>query len=276
MIGTKVAANGIEIAYAEAGSGERPLVLVHGYTGFRQDFESQWQGLAELGWTLAPDLRGHGESSHADPAGYTLDTLAADLIAFLDALGIGRCDLLGHSMGGMAVLRAALAAPERVASLVLMNTSASPLDFIDPDLMERASQLACAAGMDALFEAMRAHESDDRRTAPSLRTEVEWGAERFWRWRRARIVAMDPRAYLPFAAQMRGCASVEPRLGEIACPTTVLVGDRDAEFLAPSAALAASIPDARQVVLAHAAHQPQHEAPEAWLAAIAEHLRRVR
>ncbi|MGH7286868.1 MAG: alpha/beta fold hydrolase, partial [Myxococcota bacterium] len=94
--------NGIELAYEERGRGTRPLVLVHGFTGFRGDFATQLEALAGHGRVLAPDLRGHGESGRSgDPAHYTLAGLAADLLGFLDALGVERCDLLGHSMGGM-------------------------------------------------------------------------------------------------------------------------------------------------------------------------------
>ncbi len=58
------------------------------------------------------------------------------------------------------------------------------------------------------------------------------------------------------------------RLGEIRCPTTVLVGSEDAPFRHPSDALARGIPGARQVVIANAAHCPQLENTEAWLAAV--------
>jgi pimeloyl-ACP methyl ester carboxylesterase len=65
------------------------------------------------------------------------------------------------------------------------------------------------------------------------------------------------------------------RLGEIACPTTVLVGERDEPFRGPSDRLAAGIPGARLVVIDGAYHSPQHTHPEAWRAAVVEHLARV-
>lgn len=107
----RVRVNGIEIAFEEHGAGTRPLVLLHGFTGFRQDFATQVDALAKRGRVIAPDLRGHGDSGHAEPARYTLRHLQQDLVELLDALDIGSCDLLGHSMGGMVALRAVLAAP---------------------------------------------------------------------------------------------------------------------------------------------------------------------
>ena len=70
--------------------------------------------------------------------------------------------------------------------------------------------------------------------------------------------------------------SPQERLAEIGCPTEVLVGELDHEFRAPSEALARGIPDARLSVLPGAGHQPQHEAPGDWLAAVLQHLARAR
>ena len=271
-------ANGIELAYDERGGGTRPLLLVHGFTGSRGDFASQLEALAAHGRVLAPDLRGHGESSRAeDPASYTLDALADDLLAFLDALGVERCDLLGHSMGGMLALRVALARPERVESLLLMSTSAAPLSWLDPAQLALASRVGREAGMSTLAQLLRARAKDDpARSVADRRVEEEWGEERFWAWRSARVAATDPRAYAALGRALREGVDLSGRLAAIEVPTTVLVGDLDAEFLAPGTALARSIPGAHHVVLPNAGHQPQHEAPAAWREAVLAHLARVR
>jgi pimeloyl-ACP methyl ester carboxylesterase len=193
----RVWVNGIEIAYEDQGEGEQPLVLVHGFTGFRHDFASQLEGLAQHGRVLAPDLRGHGESGRSDdPSSYSFEQLTGDLLGLLDALGIERCNLLGHSMGGMLALRASLRAPERIASLVLMDTAPGPLGFVDPALLALAARVGREAGMTALAQILRARAGDDPgRGAPDRRVEEEWGPERFWAWRSARVAAMDPAAY---------------------------------------------------------------------------------
>src|SRR5262245_29811174 len=274
----RVRANGVEIAYEDAGAGARPLVLVHGFSGFRQDFATQQAALARVGRVLAPDLRGHGESSKpGDAAAYTLALLAEDLLAFLDALGVERCDLLGHSMGGMLALRAALRAPERIASLVLMDTAPGPLGFVDRALLETAARVGREAGMAALAQVLRARAEDaPGRGAPDRRVEEEWGEERFWAWRSSRLAAMDPVAYEAFGRALVEQEDLSGRLPEIACPAAVLVGELDHDFRAPSEALARGIPGARLTVLPHAGHQPQHEAPEAWRHAVLAHLERAR
>lgn len=278
MAGERVRAGDVEIAYDEVGAGERALVLVHGFTGFRQDFAGVLEALAPLGRTLAPDLRGHGASSHTGrPEDYTLERLSEDLVAFMSAAGVSRCDLLGHSMGGMLALRLALSHPERIQSLILMDTSARALEGVDENLLELAERVIREGGMEALAAVLRARAADDpTRSRPDRRLEREWGPERFWEWRTSRVVRMDPAAYGPLARAMLRQASLVPRLGEIRCPTLVMVGAEDREFLVPARELARGIPTAHLVEIPGGGHQPQNEAREAWLLALREHLERVR
>jgi pimeloyl-ACP methyl ester carboxylesterase len=261
----RVRVNGIEVAYEDRGRGARPLVF------------GQLGALAEGRRVLAPDLRGHGESGRSDdPGDYTLAGLADDLVGFLDALGVERCDLLGHSMGGMLALRAVLAQPGRVASLLLMNTAPGPLHWVDPAQLALAVRVAREAGMEALARILRARAKDDPvRGEPDRRVEAEWGEERFWGWRIARVAATDPAAYEALGRALVEQEDLSPRLASIAAPTTVLVGELDHEFRGPAEALAQQIPRARHVVLSGAGHQPQHEAPDAWREAVLEHLARV-
>ena len=71
---------------------------------------------------VAVDLRGHGRSEAPAAGDYAVESLAADIAAVVDALGLGRFVLVGHSMGGAAALAYADAHPERVAGLVLVGT----------------------------------------------------------------------------------------------------------------------------------------------------------
>jgi 2-succinyl-6-hydroxy-2,4-cyclohexadiene-1-carboxylate synthase len=271
----RVDAAGLAIAFDDLGRGGRPLVLVHGFTGYRGDFAPQAEGLARLGRVLVPDLPGHGESARA--SSYSLAELARVLGAWLDALELPRVDLLGHSMGGMLALRVALAEPARVASLVLMSTSAQPLAQLDKAVFALGARVARESGTEALFAALRARAvQDPDRGEADRRLEREWGPERFWRWRRERIVALDPEAFAALGPALVEAEPLEGRLREIRCPTLVLVGALDRDFLAPSDVLARGIPGARLVVIPGAGHQPQLETPAAWLAALREHLVRVR
>lgn len=275
----RIAVKGIEIAYEEHGSGTRPFVLLHGFTGSRRDFAPRLAELAALGRVVLPDLRGHGESTNTGAAdGYTLDQLALDLLAFLDALGIPRCDLLGHSMGGMVALRAVLARPERFASLVLMDTSARAPADLSRAAVELAARVAREAGMPQLATLLRARASSPEagRTDADRRLEAEWG-DRYWTdWRFPNYHAMDPYAFGALGAALFDQVPLAARLGEIRCPTLVLVGSGDTGFLSAADELAAAIPGARLAVIPDAGHQPQLENPAAWFAALREHLARAR
>ncbi|MBW2242787.1 MAG: alpha/beta fold hydrolase [Deltaproteobacteria bacterium] len=273
--------DGVEIAHEEAapangeGSGT-PLVLMHGYTGFWKDFEGQISALAGRHRVLVPDLPGHGESGRLPAGQYRLDRMAELMAEWLVAVDAAPCHLLGHSMGGMIVLRMALEHPGRIASLVLMDTSAARLGFIQTELIDTAARVAREAGMAALASILRARAKDDpERSQPDRRVEEEWGGERFWHWRGARMEAMDPEAYAAFGHAMADAPSLEERLAEIACPTLVMVGAEDEPFLAPSEVLASEIPGALLATLPSAAHQPQNESPVAWLEALELHLERT-
>jgi pimeloyl-ACP methyl ester carboxylesterase len=272
-----LAINGVDLAYEDFGHGERAFVLVHGFTGFRDDFREHLPALAPLARTIVYDHRGHGESTHTgDPTSYSFAQLVDDLRALLAALDVRRCDLLGHSMGGMIALRFALAYPERVASLVLMDTAARAPDHMPRAPLAAAGAIARADGMATLAELLCARAADDpSRPEAERRLEHELGAA-FWERRRRRLTAMDPEAFAVLALELVDHTPLDARLAAIRCPTLVMVGDQDSGFLAPSDELACAIPGASKVVIPGAAHSPQLENPSAWIRAISEHLARVR
>lgn len=257
---------------------ERPLVLLHGLTGHRKDFERVLPELASQGFVLAPDLRGHGDASRQPgDEGFDFETLVEDLRAFLDALGVVQCDLLGHSFGGMLALRFTLAHPERVASLVLMGTSCEPPDGFSREMFVKAGGIAHAKGMEALQQ--RLEEIGRRDEAPlpndASAEQRDWRG-RYWAHHRLRLCAMDPRAYGPLGLAMMDQKPVTDRLGDIRCPTSVIIGSDDHEFVRGAALLVAGIPDAREYVLPGIGHQPHQESRARFLEIMAEHLAAAR
>jgi lipase len=104
-----------------------PLVALHGVTGHG----ARWRRTAERHladrYTLAPDLRGHGRSPHRPPWG--IEQHVVDVLAVMDAEGVGRVDLVGHSYGGMIGVHLARTAPDRIRRLVLLD----PAIGLDPD-----------------------------------------------------------------------------------------------------------------------------------------------
>jgi esterase len=101
------------------GEGLPPLVVLHGLLGSSRNWQTAGRDLSERFHVCALDLRNHGESFHAREMDYA--TMAADVVAWLDATGIERAHLLGHSMGGKVAMRLACSRPDRVGRLVVVD-----------------------------------------------------------------------------------------------------------------------------------------------------------
>ena len=109
------------IHYLEAGTGE-PVIMIHGWLCWGAYWKKVMPLVADRYRVIAPDLLGHGISDKplGEDVSYGTDAQAERIIAFMDALGIDRAYVVGHSMGGEIAAKVALAAPERVRGLVLV------------------------------------------------------------------------------------------------------------------------------------------------------------
>jgi pimeloyl-ACP methyl ester carboxylesterase len=112
----------------EAGPADAPpLMLVHGWPESSYCWKGVAERLSDEFRILAPDLRGLGDSERTpEREAYTKQALGADILSILDALDIDACPLAGHDWGGAAVQETALAAPERVPALILLNIVVLP------------------------------------------------------------------------------------------------------------------------------------------------------
>jgi 3-oxoadipate enol-lactonase len=111
-------AGGVRLAYRAWGRpGAPPLVLLHGLGEGAADWDGIAPAFAPHWRVYAVDLRGHGASDW--PGAYSVELMRADVLAFLDALGLDRVDLVGHSMGGLVACLLARDRPARVRRLIL-------------------------------------------------------------------------------------------------------------------------------------------------------------
>ena len=271
--------NGVDLAWSERGAGPPgtpAFVLCHGFTGSAHDFALVVDDLA----TAAPgrrvvtvDQRGHGHSTRTGSLdGYTIDQLSADLVAFVEKVGGGPVDLLGHSMGGRVALGVVLARPDLVSSLVLMDTSAWSFMPSDEDLRTMVRTWMDAfdpvGGMPASMSLGSPEDKLIEQTTPA-----DWQ-------RKKEVVFTGMDAYAVKAlgsalmTDMDGeLTSLRHELGSITCPTTVLVGQRDHPLVDQAPDLAAEVADGRLRVIEGAYHSPQLTHRDAWLAAVEAHLR---
>jgi pimeloyl-ACP methyl ester carboxylesterase len=263
----RVDAGGTELEILEAGDGPRRLLLQHGFTGAKEDFADHVDALALRGWhVVAPDFRGHGRSDHPEGEdSYAFPLFAADLMALVDALGWDRYVLLGHSMGGMVAQLVALARPERLAGLVLMDTGHGRVEGLDLDQLAIVRSIIEEGGVARLVEIQRGREGVLDTPAHQRVVRERPGYEEF---NESKMLAASSSMFL---AMMSALADHEDRLdqlGSLTMPTLVMVGDQDAPFIADSERMAKAIAGARLVVIPDAGHSPQFENPTAWFEAL--------
>ena len=107
-------------------AGAPPLVVLHGLLGSSRNWQMTGRDLAAHFHVLAPDLRNHGASPHGEAMDY--EAMAGDVVAWMDARGIARAHLMGHSMGGKVAMLLACRHPERVERLVVVDIA--PKDYL--------------------------------------------------------------------------------------------------------------------------------------------------
>jgi len=119
--------NGIELHVAEQGRG-RPVILCHGFPELWYSWRHQLSALAAAGYrAIAPDMRGHGQSSiPAEVEAYDLLTVCDDMVALLEQLGEDEAVFVGHDWGATVVWTLALAHPDRVAGVVGLSVPFMP------------------------------------------------------------------------------------------------------------------------------------------------------
>jgi 3-oxoadipate enol-lactonase len=251
---------GGELYYEVSGEGP-PVVLVHGVALDTRMWDDQVPALEDVATVIRYDVRGFGRSTRDASTPYSH---AGDLWLLLDQLGIGEAVLVGLSMGGRIVLEAALAAPERVRALVLLDAVLDGVPW-DPD---------SARGMEAIGERFREGGLEAAKAA-WLRHDFFAPAQRDPDVSRRLAEMVDDYSGLGWT----GADPHEPHprtnelLPTIAAPTTVVVGELDVQcFREMATVLADRIPNARLVTVPDAGHMVNMEAPDAVNALLLEVL----
>lgn len=268
-----VPVNDVELEIMEAGAGGRPLLLVHGFGGSKEDFTPFIPRLGAMGWhAVAPDVRGHGGSSKPDDeAAYSFDQVVADLLALMDALGWADATVLGHSMGGMWVQKLVLAHPTRVRALVLMDTSHGVPDGIDADTVAAGQAVVRDGGTALLVEiGSRSGGSSPLDTRPYLELCAADPAHKAWSDHKTLNFAGA--AWAGFAGDMVNQPDRLDGLRALTMPALVIVGAEDTPFVNQCKAIAEAIPHARLAVIEGGGHSPQFEAMQAWWAELRSFL----
>lgn len=237
------------------------VVLLHGYPLNRTMWTELAERLAPRFRVVTPDLPGHGASG-APTAVYEMDWMADSVLTTIDALGVeGPFVIGGLSMGGYVAQSMAVRHADRLRGLILMNTRAIGDTPEQAQAREQtAAEVARTCDIGAIARTMI-----PRLLAPALilndsllLTRVE------------RMMLGTPPAGI--AGALRGMAVRPDRTGDlprITLPTLIVASDQDAIVpVAEAQAMAASLPDARLVVVPGVGHLSPLEAPEAVFQAV--------
>jgi 3-oxoadipate enol-lactonase len=250
-----------DLYYETSGSGT-PLLFIHGLGSSARDWTPQTTAFAKDCFVIAVDLRGHGRSG--DPPGpYRIADFAHDITRLLDHLGCGPVHVVGVSLGGGIGFQLAVDAPQRVRSLVVVNSA--------PEMILRTPLQKFAIWQ--------------------RRKLVKWlGLPRFGRILSRKLFPDDPGLAETFA--QRFAANREPsytatlnaligwsisdHLSSIRMPTLILAADQDYTPVEFKRAYTAQLPNAELVVIPDSRHALPMERPEAFNRALASFLGRHR
>jgi pimeloyl-ACP methyl ester carboxylesterase len=247
--GTVHLATGPRVHHAESGDPTGEVILfLHGWPDSWFSFSRLLPLLPARYHAYAVDQRGFGDSER--PArGYTIDELAADVVAFLDAVEVGRATVVGHSFGSFVARRVAQLHPDRVSRLVLIDGAIRPVNAVTVDVQNAVRELPDPVPIEFAreFQASTAHVPLPEAFFDGIVAESVTSPSRVWREVFDGLLALDD----------------EAQLGQISAPTLIVWGERDALFSREEQdRLAAAIPGARLTTYPETGHCPNWERPE--------------
>jgi len=247
-----------------------PLLCLHGHPGSGRCMSVFTEQLSQRFTTIAPDLRGYGQSPAKTP--FVMQDHLTDLIALLDRLKIEHCLVLGWSLGGILAMELALQQPQRVTGLILLATAARPRGN-HPPISWQDNVLTAIASL-------------INKAAPGW----QWNIETFGRRSLYRYLIQQhtPQAYQRLADEafpaflqtsrpaqtalnqaLRAGYNRLPDLPQIPVPTLVLCGECDRHITAVSSQETAQhLPHHTLKTYPHTAHLFPWEVPEQVLADI--------
>ena len=270
--------SGETFAYRKAGAGERTVILIHGNMSSSVHWQTAIEALENEYAVYAPDLRGFGDSTYNSEFD-SLGELARDVLMFADALGIGECYLCGWSTGGGIAMEIAVARPNQIKGLILLDSvppTGYPMFKKGPDMQPiltepLTTKEEIAADPVQVIPALNALKSGDRATMKYI-----WDLAIY---HLNKPPDEDYEVYLDGIMKQRNLVDVDyalmtfnivSRLPEIKCPVTVLHGEQD--MVVPLAWIQASLPlfgeNAEIVVFSNASHSPITDVPEEFFAAL--------
>lgn len=236
----KIDVGGYSLRARTLGAGERTYVLLHGFADGLEVWDGVAPALAKQARVVLLEMRGHGYSG--GPKGpYEWDDLGADVVAVAADLGIQKATFVGHGLGGIAALLAALKAPDLVEKLVLIGTATEA----NADQENWCREIIKAGRMNALQGIAHAI------FGPISRKPVDGTA--------------GPMIDLAKRMETLRAEPITNRMSSVTCPTLVLLGEKDPAL---SQSLVDTLPAGRLETLNGLGHFPHKNDPAKVVTAI--------
>jgi 3-oxoadipate enol-lactonase len=246
--------DGARVEVRVDGSDGASIVLIAGFPLTREIWNSQADALSRRHRTIRPDLRGIGKSGVPDGP-YLMERLASDVATVLDALGIERVALAGHSLGGYVCLAFARMFTERVTHLALVCSRLAADSSEQAEARrEMADRIEREVSMESAIDAYL-----PRLTAPQTAAERPDIVARV----REMAGSIEPKGA---ASMLRGMAMRAPAddiAPDLDVPVLIVAGGRDVVIsMEETHAIARAFPRGRLIVCENSGHLPMLEEPE--------------
>ncbi len=266
-----ITVNGVRLGYEMSGTGEIPLVMVHGGWESRRNWDWVVPHLAESFRLLTYDCRGHGESEQPSGQG-SIHEDVADLAALIEQLGLAPAWVAGQSSGGNITLRLAGERPDLFRGITVHEPATLSLIEDDPTLAPFFESFA-----QTHVEVVERIASGDH--AGAAEQFIEEGLGRGV-WTQLppefrQMVIENASTYLDDANDPDDITFDLDSIREFTRPTLLTQGDQSAPIFAPVVTkLAEALPSAEVITFEGAGHIIQVEQPEAYAEAIIDFVRR--
>lgn len=250
----KLNRDGIQIYYEVHGDG--PVVLLtHGYSATAQMWKGQIAPLSRAHRLVLWDMRGHGQSDYPqDLSAYSEEATVGDMLALLDHLGAQKAVVGGLSLGGYMSMAFYRAHPERVSSLLIIDTGPG---FKNDEARDGWNKYA----LETADRYERQGLSQLQSASPERATAAHRSVDGLVRAGRGMLTQKDDR--------------IIRSLPDIKVPSLIVVGSEDKPFLNASDYMAAKIPGSKKVVIAGAGHAANIDQPEGFNRAVLEFLEKA-
>jgi 3-oxoadipate enol-lactonase len=253
--------NGQQIYYEDTGGSGPAVILAHGFLMDHEMFAPQVATLRDNYRVITWDERGFGNTEF-DGRPFSYWDSASDCLGLMDQLGVDRAVVGGMSQGGFLSLRVALAAPDRVRALILLDTESG---------VPEPERLAAELGMVDMWLSIGPVDDLANPVAALIMDDPDENPKWIAKWQ-----ARDKKSLREPANCLHGRDDITGRLGEITCPALVVHGVNDTAIeMHKAEVLAAGLPGCDGVVKVAGAHAANLTNPEQVNAAIVDFLDRL-